>query len=108
MTRSRYHGDDIYFPVLQSFAADLPLLAAQVRSAFVGGDGDTFRALAHRLKGTARVLGFDALGELAADLERQEGSGSLLPALLHLLEREAVAIHAEYGSGSPAAEEAVL
>jgi PAS domain S-box-containing protein len=64
------HNEALYFRLLGKFRATYCRgFEADFQRALEGGDWQTAQRLAHSLKGTARALGVELLGELAAQLE---------------------------------------
>jgi two-component system sensor histidine kinase/response regulator len=92
---------ELYVRLLRKFRdTQVRTFAAEFAAALSAGDRTTGHRLAHSLKGAARTLGADGLGELAARLEaavRDAGAGAVaepLAALAGALERMALVLGA--------------
>jgi two-component system sensor histidine kinase/response regulator len=85
-------GDDeaIIHDFLREFRATTAKTAAELRAACADGRAETARALAHKLKSSARSVGAIALGELCAEIEQsgRAGDKDALEAQLHGFEQE--------------------
>jgi two-component system sensor histidine kinase/response regulator len=75
----RVSGDDPDFErqLRDDFLASLPPLLADAQTALEASDGLALRALAHRLKGSSRTLGGDAVGDACEELEKTAERRSL-------------------------------
>lgn len=67
---SRFRDDPDYREILEEFVVATAERSASLVSAFAGGAIDEVRRQAHQLKGAGGGYGYDALSEVAADLER--------------------------------------
>ncbi|BBL77133.1 histidine kinase N-terminal 7TM domain-containing protein [Methylomagnum ishizawai] len=93
------HNRELYLRLLRKFRNEhLPGFEAAFRAAAAAGNWETARRSAHSLKGTARTLGAERLGDRAAELEvlaRQAGPvEEALAGLAVELDRVAAAIDA--------------
>jgi two-component system, sensor histidine kinase and response regulator len=71
---------------LQDFRNSATQIAAELKTAYAGGQSAQVGALAHKLKSSARSVGALRLGELCAEIE-QAGRASQIEALTALLPR---------------------
>ncbi len=64
-------GSDVAFErnLREDFLQGIPQLLADADAALAAGDGPRLRALAHRLKGSSRTIGGDAVGDACEALE---------------------------------------
>ncbi|MBI3581334.1 MAG: response regulator [Nitrospinae bacterium] len=85
-------GDDeaVIRDLLRDFSATLVKTAVELRAAHADGRDAIVRALAHKLKSSARSVGALALGELCAEIEQfgRAGDKAALAALLPMFEQE--------------------
>lgn len=85
-------GDDeaVIRDFLRDFRATMDKTAAELREAFADGQTANVRALAHKLKSSARSVGALGLGELCAEIEQscKAGDKDALAALLNGFEQE--------------------
>ncbi|GAA2568107.1 hypothetical protein GCM10010435_47390 [Winogradskya consettensis] len=65
--------------MLTSFTTKTPAVIDALEAALIAGDGETARATAHALKGTAGNLGITALADLLGAIESVARSGTALP-----------------------------
>ena len=88
----RVSGDDPDFErqLRDDFLASLPPLVAEAEAALAASDGSGLRALAHRLKGSSRTMGGDAVGDACEALEKAAERRDLagVPAALRALRSE--------------------
>ncbi|WP_445399519.1 ATP-binding protein [Zobellella sp. An-6] len=66
--------------LLTRFAEELPRQHAALRRELADGDHLELAQLAHRLRGSAQLLGFDALAALLADMEARADARQPIPA----------------------------
>ncbi len=85
-------GDDeaMIRDFLRDFRATMVKTAVELRTAYADGQSATMRALAHKLKSSARSVGALALGELCAEIELSGRAGDkfALATLLRGFEQE--------------------
>ena len=62
-------GADFVRELIDTFLAEAPGMLRELREAFVAGDAERFRRVAHSLKSNGNTFGALALGALARDLE---------------------------------------
>ncbi|WP_200392576.1 Hpt domain-containing protein [Roseibacillus ishigakijimensis] len=65
--------------VLEDFLSGLPDSAHSLRQRLEAGERERVREEAHALKGSARMCGFAAIGNKAAELEEMAAGGQALP-----------------------------
>jgi len=65
----RISGADFINELVDTFLDDAPKLIAELRSALVGRDADSFRRAAHSLKSNSATFGAQRLAELSRELE---------------------------------------
>ena len=64
-------GAEFVAELVDTFAAEAPLMLAELRDARAGGDAERFRRAAHSLKSNCNTFGALALGAKARALELQ-------------------------------------
>ena len=69
-------GDDEVAELMTAFQSSCASLSSELREAMSAGDGDTARRVAHTIKSSARVMGFNALGAFAESIENVYRGGS--------------------------------
>ncbi len=60
---------NFYLQLLEKFVADAPHKAEDIEGFYGNGDYDNYRIQVHSLKSTSRMMGADALSQMAKDLE---------------------------------------
>ena len=72
------HGDrELLQTLLLAFTEESPRLCHAIDQALKVGDSAAVQTAVHALKGTLRGLGFDAMGDLASQMEQQAGADEL-------------------------------
>lgn len=68
---STYADDPDMAELIEMFVAELPERVGALKNAIANQDVDTLRRLSHQLKGAAGGYGFDAITDIARDVEQQ-------------------------------------
>jgi HPt (histidine-containing phosphotransfer) domain-containing protein len=76
-TKSRYHDDSFYQPLIESFVEDLPKTLDQLASHADAKDIEAFQNICHRLAGSAATYGYAQVAKYFDSLEMNIKQGHL-------------------------------